>query len=103
VVATTSPAAVDRHSGAQSCEPFDTIQGPLGNETVTKVDSISCEKATRILKKHDNGVDREAAFTEGEQFRLGRDFLCGVRKVFTESARARCSNGDPTFRIDYGL
>jgi hypothetical protein len=99
VAAAASPASDGK--SAQPCEPFDTIEGPLGFETVTATDSISCEKATKILKKHDGSVDREDAFTEGEHFQLG-DFRCGVRKFFTESARARCKAGDAKFRIDYG-
>ena len=101
-VAVASPAADKGRSHAEPCEPLQTIQGPLGNETVLATDFISCDKATRILKKHDEDIDRDAAFTEGAHFRLG-EYRCGVRKFFTESARARCQNGDPMFRIDYGL
>ena len=86
---------------AKPCEPLKTIEGPLGFETVLETDGITCAKATRILKKHDDDVDREAAFTEGKSFFLG-NYRCGVRKFFTESAKARCSQGDPMFRIDYG-
>ena len=69
------------------------FEGPLGFETVLDTDYVSCAKATRILKKLDDDVDREDAFTEGKSFRLGQNFRCGVRKFFTESARARCSHG----------
>jgi hypothetical protein len=99
-VAIPSPGG-GRPSHAEPCEPLETIRGPLGFETVLATDFISCERATRTLKRHDENVDREAAFTEGGHFRLG-DYRCGVRKVFTESARARCQAGDPMFRIDYG-
>jgi hypothetical protein len=99
---TVSPAAqVAERSDAVSCQPFQTLTGPLGMETVVKAESITCEKATRILKKHDDSVDRDVAFSEGGKFQLG-NYRCGVRKVFTESARARCGNGDRMFRIDYG-
>ena len=100
-IATVSTAAGGERSHAEPCEPLETIEGPLGFETVLAADFISCDRATRTLKRHDQDVDREVAFTEGGHFRLG-DYRCGVRKVFTESARARCQAGDPMFRIDYG-
>lgn len=100
-IATVSTAAEGGRSHAEPCEPLKTIQGPLGFETVLAADFISCDRATRTLKRHDQDVDRETAFTQGGHFRLG-NYRCGVRKVFTESARARCQAGDPMFRIDYG-
>ena len=101
-VVTASSGAEGERSHAEPCEPLQTIQGPLGTETVLATDHISCEKATRILKRYDDSVDPEVASTEGKAFFLGDNFRCGVRKVFYESARARCSAGDPMFRIDYG-
>jgi len=100
-VATAGAGPDDERSHADPCKPLKTIQGPLGNETVLATDFISCERATKILKRHDDDVDPETAFTEGAHFRLG-NWRCGVRKFFTESAKARCQTGDPMFRIDYG-
>src|SRR5688572_16450941 len=89
-VTTAGTAAAGGLYDAEPCKPLETIQGPLGLETVLETDHMTCAKATRILKKYDDDVNREAAFTEGRNFRLG-NFRCGVRKVFTESAKARCS------------
>ena len=100
-ICTAGTAAERGRYDAEPCKPLKTIEGPLGFETVLETDHVTCAKATRILKKFDDDVDPEAAFTEGRSFFLG-DFRCGVRKFFTESAKARCSQGDPMFRIDYG-